>query len=803
MKDIGDMDSLIKDIQYGVRTLLKQPGFTLLAVMTLALGIGANTAIFSVVNVVLLRSLPYARAEELVGIYLVPKGAPENVELPFSPAEYLYLRTHNNSFADVAAMSNKGWPVNLTNAGEPERLQGYQVSANLFSLLGVSPELGRGFTPEEDRAGTNRVVVLSQDLWQRRFGGDRSILNRTLTLNGDSYTVIGVMPRDFRFVTKTDLWTTLGFDAKEENERNAGYMELVGRVKPGVKFEQAGAEADQITRDFLNDPKSELHARLQPPQSLLTREVRPMLLLLLSAVGFVLLIACVNIANLTLARGTVRRRELAVRSALGASRFRLVRQLLLENALLAFAGGAVGLVLASWAIQFLKVGLPEYLADANSHVASLKIDTTALAFTIAVSAISTILFGLAPALQLSRVDLNKELKEGGRAAVTRNRFRSALVVTEISLAIITLVGAGLMIKSLWRLVHVNPGYEPVGVLTAQIDPFGARYKEETQVNEFYQGLLERVAAIPGVTSAGVINTLNASNRVSVAEHPPVPPDQQRSAQMNQVSQDYFKAMGIPLRAGRCFDERDVKGALPVIVINESLAREQFPGESPLGKHLNLWNKSWEIVGVVGDARYWELNSAPPPHLYFSYQQVNWRSMSLVVRAQSGDPMRMTGPIRSVLTAMDPNQPIHSFKTLEATVSDLTAPQRFTTRLLAAFAALSALLSAIGIYGVMSYLVTQSTREIGVRMALGARPRHVLRLVLGNGMTLAVIGVVLGLAGSYGLTRLMTTLLFEVKPTDKTTFATVAFGLLIVALLACYLPARRATKVDPLVALRYE
>ena len=797
------MESLIRDIRYGIRTLLKQPGFTFLAVITLALGIGANTAIFSVVNAVLLRSLPYARAEELVSIYLVPKGAPANFELPFTPAEYLHLRAHNNSFTDIAAMSNKGWPVNLTDAGEPERLQGYQVSANLFSLLGVNPEIGRGFFPEEDRAGANRVVVLSYDVWQRRFGGDRGILNRSLTLNGDSYTVIGVMTKDFRFVTKTDLWTTLGFDAKEENERNSRYMELIGRVKRGTTFAQAGAEADQITREFLNDPKSELHAQLQPPQSLLTREARPMLLLLLSAVSFVLIIACVNIANLILARGTVRRRELAVRAALGASRFRIVRQLLLENALLAFAGGAVGLVLASWAIQFLKLGLPEYLANANSHVASLKIDAPALAFTIAVSVVTTLLFGLTPALQLSKVDLNKELKQGGRGAVTRNRFRSALVVAEISLAMVTLVGAGLMIKSLWRLVHVNPGYDPAGVLTAQVDPFGARYKEEAQVNEFYKGLLEQVAAIPGITSVGIINTLNASTNVLVAEHPPVPPDQQRPAQMNQVSPDYFKTVAIPLRSGRFFDERDVKGALRVIIINESLAREQFPEENPLGKHLNFWNKSWEIVGVVGDAHYWELNTAPPPHLYFSYQQVNWRSMSLMVRTRSGDPTRMTGPIRSQLAAMDKNQPIHSFKTLETTVSDLVAPQRFTTLLLAAFAALSALLSTIGIYGVMSYLVTQNTRDIGVRMALGARPFNVLRLVLGNGMTLAVIGVVLGLAGSYGLTRLMTTLLFEVKPTDKLTFAAVAAGLLAVALLACFIPARRATKVDPLTALRHE
>jgi putative ABC transport system permease protein len=801
--EIEIMDSLIKDIRYGMRSLLKQPGFTLLAVITLALGIGANTAIFSVVNAVLLQPLPYRNAYELADLYLVPNGAPADYELPFTPAEYLHLRAHNSLFADVGAMNNKGWPVNLTEAGEPERLQGYQVSANLLSLLGVHPELGRGFAPEEEREGNNHVVVLSHDLWQRRFGGDRGVLNRSITLNGDSYTVIGVMPQDFRLVTTTDLWTTLGLTPKEENERDSRYMELIGRVKPGTSFTQAGVDADRVTREFLNDPKSELHVRMQSPQGLLTREVRPMLLLLLSAVGFVLLIACVNIANLTLARGTVRRRELAVRSALGASRARLVRQLLLESTLLAMAGGAFGLVLGGWAIQFLRAGLPEYLVNANTHVAGAKIDATALGFTIGISLLTTILFGLAPALQLSKVDLNQALKEGGRGGAGRSRFRSALVVTELALAMITLVGAGLMVKSLWRLAHVNPGYEPSGVLTARIDPFGARYKEEAQVNDFYTALLERVAVIPRVTSVGIINTLNASTNYRIDEHPAVPREQQPSAQMNQVNPDYFKAMGIPLRAGRFFNDTDRKGAPPVIIIDDVLAREQFPREDPIGKHLTFWDKSWEIVGVVGGTRYWGLNTAPPPHFYFNYQQVNWRSMSLVVRTQSDDPIQMTGPIRSALASIDKDQPIHSFKTLAATVSDLAAPQRFTTLVLAAFAALSALLSAIGIYGVMSYVVTQGTREIGIRMALGARRANVLRLIVGNGMTLAAAGVLLGLAGSYALTRLMTSVLFEVKPTDMTTFATVAISLLLVALLACWIPARRATKVDPLVALRYE
>jgi putative ABC transport system permease protein len=401
------------------------------------------------------------------------------------------------------------------------------------------------------------------------------------------------------------------------------------------------------------------------------------------------------------------------------------------------------------------------------------------------------------------VKLSEVLKEGGRTTVSRNRFRSALVITEVTLSMVTLIGGALMIKSLWRLVHVNPGYQPVGVLSAEIDPSGEKYKEDGQIIDLYKNLLERVAAIPGVTHAGMINSLNSSTSISIDEHPPVPPEQRPQTQTNQVSSDYFAAMGIPTRSGRVFTDRDAKGAPPVVVVDESFARREFGTESPIGKHVRFWNRSWEIVGVVGGARYWELNGDPVPHIYISYLQENWRSMSLRVRLKSGDPSSLIGPIRSELAAIDRNQPIHSFKPMVAAVADLVAPQRFTTLLLASFAGLSALLAALGIYGVMSYSVTQGTRDIGVRMALGARPRNVLKHVVGHGMSLAVIGVVLGLAASFWLTRLMTTLLFEVKPTDVSTFAAVTAGFLIVALVACYIPARRATKVDPLVALRDE
>ena len=791
---------MFQDLRFGLRMLSKKPGFTAIAVLTLALGIGANTAIFSVVNAVLLQPLPYAKADELVGIFRTPGG---EARWPFPPAAYLNLKSRNTVFTDIAALDNRGLPANLTGWGDPERLQGYKVSANLFTLLGVTMRQGRTFLPEEDRPGANRVVVISHELWQRRFGADPQLIGRTLNLDGDSYTVIGVAPADFRFYTKTDMWAPLAFTAADENERNASYLELIGRRKSGVSFERAGAEVETITREFINNPESDVRARIGLPQEMLTREVRPLLLLLVAAVGFVLLIACVNIANLLLARGSVRRRELAIRSALGAGRLRVVRQLLVENAMLALAGGGIGLLLANWGINFIASGLPEYMADTNSRIAMLKLDATALGFTFALSMLTSFIFGLIPALRLSKVDLNEALKEGGRGAGARSRLRPALVIAEVALAMVVLVGGGLMIKSFWRLANVNPGYEPEGVLTARIDPSGARYKKFEQVTSFYQELLGRISAIPGARYAGFINTLGIVNPFSIDEHPPLPPEKQPLSQINQVSADYFNAMGIPLRAGRFFNDRDVKGAQPVIIIDETLARLQFPGENPVGKHINFWDTSREIIGVAGAAKYWSLSGEPAPHIYLSYLQENWGSMSLRVRAQSGDPMTLAAPIRAELAAIDKNQPIHSFEALEEQVSELIAPQRFTTGLMAGFAGLAALLAAIGIYGVMSYTVAERTREIGVRMALGAQTGNVMRMVLKHGMALAGAGAMIGLAASFALTSVISGLLFGVQATDPATLVAITLLLLAVAMVSCLIPARRATKVDLLVALRHE
>jgi len=793
-------DEMLQDLRFGLRMLRKKPGFTLVAVFTLALGVGANTAIFSVVNAVLLQPLLFAKADELVVISRT-RGGEER--WPFPPAAYLDLKRRNTVFAGVAALSNKGWPANLTGAGDPERLQGYQVSANLFPLLGAAAESGRTFLDEEDRPGGNRVVVLSHELWVRRFGGDKQIIGRALTLNGAAYTVVGVMPADFRFYAKTDLWTPLALTVGEEHERGASYLNLIGRRQPGVSIAQAGAEAETISRAFFNAPDSEVRTILDAPQAMLTQEVRPLLLLLFAAVGFVLLIACANVANLLLARANARRGELAIRSALGAGRARIARQLFVESALLAMLGGAGGLLLANWGMQFLAGGLPEYLAAANSRLGMLKLDATALGFTFGLSLLTTVFFGLAPAVELSKINLNEALKESARTGGGRSRLRSILVVAEVALATVLLVSAGLMIKSFWRLAHVNPGFEPAGALTARVDPSSAKYKEVAQVNAFYQSFLERVSATPDVRYAGMINSLNATNHFTVDEHPPVAPERRPLAAVNQVSADYFRAMGIPLRVGRFLTDRDVGGAPPVVVIDETLARLFFPGEDPIGKHAKMWNKSWQIVGVVGAAKYGSLSEESSPHMYFSYLQENWRSMSLVVRAQTGDPASLTASIRGALAAIDPDQPIHSFQTLEAQVSERITPQRFTTLLLGGFAILAALLAAVGIYGVMSFAVAQRTREIGIRIALGAQARQVMNLVMRQGMIMVLAGVTMGLAASFALTRLLSSLLFGVGTADVATLLATTLLLGVVALAACFIPARRATRVDPVTALRNE
>jgi predicted permease len=792
-------DDMIQDIRFGFRTMLRNPGVTLIAVVTLALGMGANTAIFSVVNAVLLRSLPYRQADDLAVLLVTDKQG--EGDGPTSPVTYLRLRRQNDVFSDLTAISNKGWPANLTGDGEPERLQGFQVSADLFSTLGVAAAKGRTFLEEEDRPGANRVVVLSNDFWQRRFGGDAGIVDRAITLNGESYTVIGVMPADFRFFTKTDVWTPLAFTPADERDE-AGYLMPVGRLKPGVTVEQARAEISSIYVENLTNPNSESRMTVRQLQEAMNQDARPMLWMLFAAVGFVLLIACANVANLLLVRGSVRRRELAIRAALGAGRLRVVRQLLVESAMLALIGGACGLLFAHWCIQFLIGGLPEYMTAPNARLALLEVDGWALGFTFVLALATTVVFGLIPALHASKLDLNETLKESCRGETRgrgQSRVRSALVVSEIALAMILLVGAGLMLKSFWRLSHVDPGFDSTGVLTAKVDPV----MDFSQNVVFYREFLERLAAIPGVQHVGIINSLNSTWSFSVDEHPPVPEEQRPGAANNQVSQDYFRAMGIPLREGRFFSDRDVAGTPDVCIVDETLARRSFPGESPIGKHVRFIEKSREIVGVVGAARFYTLSQTPRAHIYVPYQQENWTSMSLIIRGQAGDPMSMAPAVRRELAAIDKNMPIHSFQLLQTSVNEWSAPQRFTTSLLTAFAALAAALAAIGIYGVLAYAVAQRAHEIGVRIALGADRGDVFRLILGEGLRTVALGLALGTLGALALTRWMESLLFEVQATDLVTYVWISLLLAGVAMFACYIPARRATKTDPIVALRHE
>lgn len=807
-------DEMFQDLRYGLRMLWNKPAFTLVAVLTLALGIGLNSAIFSVVNAVLLRPLPYHKANELMMFYFTnPRGEEEWF---VSSAAYQNLKSQTSVFTDVAAWGNSTWPANLTGDGEPERLQGFQVSANFFHVLGVAPALGRTFLAEEDRPGNNYQVVISHDLWRRRFGGDPGMIGRSILLNSTAYNVIGVMPADFRFILNTDVWSPFALTPAAEIDRNSANLHSLARLKPDVSSAQARAEVDNILRPHLSNPNSNMRAHLKSLQTVLTVGERDMLFILFAAVGFVLLIACLNVANLLLARASVRRRELTIRVALGAGRLRLVRQLLVESALLAFFGGAGALMLANWCIRFLVSGLPESVAAKNSHVAMLELDGWALGYTITLSFLTTFIFGLLPALRTSKVNLNEMLKVSGRSEAqdhTQNRFRSWLVVTEVALATLLLTGAGLMLKSFWQLSNIDRGFEAGGVLTAKIDPLVDGYLEAPQVVAFYRQVLERLSAIPGAQHVGIINSWDYGWRVAVVGRPEVPDEQRPLASRHPVSSSYFRAMGIPLRAGRFFTDRDVKGAPLIAIIDETLARRHFPDENPIGKHLRFQDAVREIVGVVGATRAWKRYSFGSneafPHVYVPYQQftcdeqVNCWSMSLMLRAQSGGASSFIPAIRRELALIDKDQPIHSFKLLEQSVTELNADRRFSAVLLAAFAALAALLAAVGIYGVMSYFVAQRTHEIGIRMALGAPRGDVLRMVMGRGMKLVLIGIGIGAVSAFALTRLMRGLLYGVSAGDPLTFAFVAVLLTVVALVACYLPARRAIRVDPVIALKYE
>lgn len=801
------MQTIWQDLRYGARTLLKQPGFTLVAVITLALGIGANAAIFSVVNTVLLRPLPYAEAERLMMIR--ETKLPQFPEFSVAPGNFLDWKKQNTVFERLVAY--RGASFNLIGTGEPERLRGMQVSEGFMDMLGVQPQLGRDFLLEEDQPGRNQVVVLSHGLWQRRFGGDPKLLNQSITLSGQPYTIIGVMPAGFRFgSSETELWTPMAFTAQQAQQHGGHYISALGQLKPGVPLTQAQAELSTIAERLAQQyPESNTgwNVKLTPLLEFTVREIKPALLVLLGAVAFVLLIACANVANLLLARAAARQKEIAIRTSLGAGRGRIVRQLLTESVLLALAGGGLGLALAAWGTDvLLKLAPPDL-----PRVSDVALDWRVVAFTLALTLLTGVLFGLVPALQASKPNLNETLKDAGRGSTEGGRrqlIRSSLVVLEVASALVLLVGAGLLIKSFLRLQQVDPGFNPKNTLTASVALPQKKYPEEKQQAAFYQQLLEKISALPGVQAAAtaVVVPLSGNDYVlgfEIEGRPKV--ENQPSTNYYAVSADYFKAMGIPLLRGRVFTDRDTADTTRVAVINESMAQKFFPHEDPLGKRIHVTNGPTtyrEIVGIVGDVKEYGLDRATPLQTYEPFLQKPNSSMFLIVRA-AGDPANLSGAIRREVLSLDKEQPVASLRTLEQLIATTIAQQQFSMTLLGVFAAVALLLSAIGIYGVLSYAVTQRTNEIGIRMALGADQGAVLKLVVGQGMLLTLTGIGAGLVAALALTRVLATLLFGVSATDPLTFGAIALLLMLAALLACWIPARRAMKIDPLVALRYE
>jgi putative ABC transport system permease protein len=798
------METLLKDIRFGARSLLKQPGFTAVAVITLALGIGANTAIFSVVNAVLLRPLPFKNSERLVVVWNRGAEAAGGDRTPLCVADLLDWRTQNRSFESVGAFQNGSFNY---SGDIPEQVRGVTVTANFLSLLGVSVQLGRDFQASDEKVGAERVVLLSDHFWRSHFGADKQVVGRNLNLSGVSTTIIGVMPANLDFPNKdVELWRAIQLE--QPTRRGPYFLTGVARLKPDVKIPQARAEVQTMTSSLENQ---HFNFNVLPVNDYIVGDVRPALLALLVAVTLVLLIAAVNVANLTLVRAASRVKELSIRTALGASRGRIIRRLLTESLLLAIAGGALGALCAVWGTSLLIRLAPENLPRLDQ----IQIDAFVLGWTALISLVTGVVFGLAPAWQSSRLNLNEALRDGGRSlteSVGKRRWRNLFVITELALAVMLLTGAGLLIKSLWRLQQVDLGIRPERVLTMQLVLRGQRYDKPERVRDFNSRLVEQTRSLPGVRAAAVSNSLppdetDFSSDFTIEGRTATANKEPQIAYFTQVSPEYFQALGIPLRSGRSFTGADSADAPPVALINETFQHRFFPGEDPIGKRLNLGNErepDWnQIVGVVGDVKYNGVADDVQPALYLAAQQSPVWGVSLVIKTNVVDPLSLTTAVRNEIRKLDPELPVTQVRTMEERLSRAIAQPRFRTTLIAIFAAVALVLACVGIYGVISYSVTQRTHEIGIRMALGAGRRNVLKLVIGQGAWLAIIGVAFGLGGAFALTRLMAGLLFGVTPTDAATFISAPLGLIFVALLASYIPARRATKVDPLVALRYE
>jgi predicted permease len=818
------IESILQDLRYAGRTLTKKPGFSLIAIITLALGIGANTAIFSVVNSILLRPLNYKDAGQLVHIFHHYKKIDQLVPLPLSG--YLYYRDNNKSFESIGAISIE-LMTNLTGIGDPERLNARAVTHSFFPTLGVEPAIGRGFRLEENYSGRNFVAVLSDSLWQRRFAADPNIVGKSITLNGENYTVVGVMPPSFQFGREVgeaiDIYLPLTAELARLDE---GYWDdgpnlVIARLKQNVTLQQAQAEMDSFA-EYIRQHHMRGHTKypniwgiaLRPLHKVMVGDIQLALLLLMAAVGFVLLIACANVANLLLARATARQKEMAIRVALGAGRRRIIRQLLTESALLTLIGGVFGLLLATLGMQLLLSLNEKFIPRANE----VGVDGRVLAFTFCVSLLTGILFGLTPALLSSKTDLHETLKEGSRSstAQTRGWLRSPLLVFEVTATLVLLIGAGLLIKSFWRVQQVDPGFDPNNLLTMQLSLPGTRYKDIVQIDGLFQKILTEVAALPGVSSVGLCSNVpmsgaNSGSTFRIEGRTLVPGENLPNGTLWFAGASFFQTMKIPLIRGRYFDDRDVLGAASVAIIDEAMARQYWPNEDPIGKRIWWYEtdrqgirRTREIVGIVGSVRQTNLDVVSGTQFYIPQRQFPYPTSSifLAIRA-AAEPENLTAAVRSVIQSADNELPVFRIRTMERMMADSIPQRRFMTILLGVFALIALILASVGLFGVMSYTVAQRTHEIGIRMALGAQTLDVLKLIIRQGMTLVLTGVVIGLLAAFGLTRLIKTMLYDISETDITTFVIIPLLLAGVAMLACYLPARRATKVDPLIALRSE
>lgn len=815
------METLWNDFQYGFRRLLKSPGFTIVAILSLAIGIGANSAIFSVTNALLLRPLPYKDAERIAILWNRSPGL--NIERDwFSLGQYLDVKLENQVFEQVAATIDASY--NLTGQSHPERLEGAKVSSSLFPLLGASAMLGRVFLPEEDEKGKPLTVILSHGFWQRRFGGDRNVLGKTLTLNDQNYTIVGVLPAAFSLskeimptvngIEKADVLLPLPLSETDRTKRGGEDYNIFAKLKSGVTVTQAQANMDAVTAQMKQQYPENYPANggltfsVVPLLDQVVGDIRLALYVLLGAVGFVLLIACANVANLLLARAAVRQKEIAMRAAVGASRARIIRQLLTESVVLALLGGLLGLFIAAFAVE----GLRRFGSASIPRLQEISIDPRVLAFTFFTSLLTGIVFGLVPALRASRVDLNEVLKDGTRnsAGSGHHRTRNLLVVAEVALSLVLLIGAGLLIRSYYYLQSASPGFNPNGVLSLRLSLPTTRYATPESVYNFYKQLNEKVKQLPGIDFIGTNYSLPLSS-TSAAWGPItiegyVPKEASELVMSNErfISPDYLRAMGMPLIKGRQFDERDIKGAPEVCFVNEALAARFWPNEDPIGKRIQRIDKGpWRtIIGIVRDTRQVELEKEPPLSVYYPIEQLTIRTRFFVART-SADPKQTTQAITKVVQSLDPELPVYDVNTMEERLQHSLAQRRLAMLLLSVFAVAALVLAAIGIYGVMSYWVNQRQHEIGIRMALGAAPRNILQLVARQALLLIAIGIGLGLAGALALTRVMASLLFGVSATDGLTFVLISLLLGGIALLASYVPARRATKVDPMIALRAE